>query len=95
MGNMLSHANMQIFADPDTMARMSGQFMRAASLGTAMDGLLHTLPPKGQELLAQLLSNVTNQFKPTDVAVAPTQNGNGVTVTDPTETEVATRGAKK
>ena len=76
MGNMLAKANMQIFADPDTMARMSAQFMRAASLGTAMDGLLHTMPPKGQELLAQLLSNVTSQFRPTEVAAAP-KDGNG------------------
>jgi len=87
MGNMLAKANMQIFADPDTMARMSGQFMRAASLGTAMDGLLHTMPPKGQDLLAQLLSSVTSQFKPSEVAQAPA-NGNGATPPAPEPVEV-------
>ena len=89
MGNMLAKAQMQIFGDPDTMARMSDQFMRAASLGTAMDGLLHTMPPKGQELLTQLLSSVTSQLKPTDVAVAP-PNGNGASQPAPEPAEVGT-----
>ena len=34
MGNMLAKAQMQIFGDPDTMAKMSVQFMRAASSAT-------------------------------------------------------------
>jgi uncharacterized membrane protein YqiK len=80
MGNMLAKANMQIFADPDTMARMSSQFMRAASLGTSVDGLLHTMPPQGQELIAKLLSSVTSQFKPTEVAATTTGAGNGAPV---------------
>ena len=50
---------MQIFGDPDTMARMSENFMRAASLGNSVDGLLRTMPPQGQELLTQLASTVT------------------------------------
>jgi hypothetical protein len=77
MGNMLAKANMQIFADPETMSRMSSQFMRAASLGTAMDGLLHTMPPEGQELVAKLLSSVTSGFKPAEVATVIPGSGNG------------------
>ena len=44
MGSMMAKAQMQIFGDPTTMAKMSEQFMRAASLGTAMDGLMRTMP---------------------------------------------------
>lgn len=44
MGQMMAKAQMQIFGDPTTMAKMSEQFMRAASLGTAMDGLMRTMP---------------------------------------------------
>ena len=35
LGNMLSKANMQIFGDPETMAKMSQRFMAAASFGAA------------------------------------------------------------
>ncbi|HEV7301425.1 MAG TPA: SPFH domain-containing protein [Tepidisphaeraceae bacterium] len=54
MGNMLAKANMQIFGDPDTMARMSGRFMQAASVSNSVDGLLSTLPPQAASLLKQL-----------------------------------------
>ena len=47
MGKMLSGAHMQIFGDPETMARMTRQFMNAASYGTATDGLMKSLPPQG------------------------------------------------
>jgi len=72
MGNMLAKAQMQIFGDPETMARMSQQFMRAASLGTAVDGLLKTLPPQTEELLGKLVSNVTHALTP-----KPASDGNG------------------
>ena len=62
MGNMLAKAQMQIFGDPETMARMATQFMRAAGAGNAADGLLKTLPPQGQELLNQLTTAVMAQF---------------------------------
>jgi uncharacterized membrane protein YqiK len=85
LGNMLAKANMQIFGDPETMARMSQQFMRAASMGTAVDGLLKTLPPQGQELLGRVASAVTSTFVPpagagghTDVPPPPAV-GNGHT----------------
>ena len=80
LSKMLAGANMQIFADPDTMTRMSENFMRAASLGNSVDGLLRTMPPKGQELLTQLAATVTSALKPADVPqpVAPETSGNGV-----------------
>ncbi len=39
MGNMLAKAQMQIFGDPETMAKMSAQFMRAAGVGSAVGRL--------------------------------------------------------
>ena len=62
LGNMLAKAQVQVFGDPDTMARMSRRFMQAASLGTAADGLLRTLPPQGHELLNKLMSGVGSHF---------------------------------
>jgi flotillin len=64
MGNMLAKAQMQVFGDPETMARMANQFMRAASIGAAADGLLKTLPPQGQELLNKITSAVVSQLNP-------------------------------
>lgn len=73
LGNMLAKAQMQIFGDPETMSRMSQQFMKAAAIGTSIDGLLSTLPPQGQELLMKTLSTVVGQLKPT----------NGTSTTEP------------
>jgi len=83
MGNMFAKAQMQVFADPETMARMSSQFMRAASLGNAAGGLLNTLPEEGQEMLAKMASSVVSQLSPKAVAaVAEHANGtSGQTVT--------------
>jgi flotillin len=64
MGNMLAKAQMQVFGDPETMARMANQFMRAASIGAAADGLLKTLPPQGHELLNKITSAVVSQLNP-------------------------------
>jgi uncharacterized membrane protein YqiK len=64
MGNMLSKAQMQIFGDPETMAKMSNQFMRAASLGTAVDGLMKSLPDNTQEVLTKMASSVVSQLSP-------------------------------
>jgi hypothetical protein len=66
---------MQIFADPDTMARMQGQFMRAASLGTAADGLLKSLPPQSQDVLAKLAGAVASQLSPKAAAAVAEQAG--------------------
>src|SRR3954471_9889221 len=79
MSNMLSKANMQIFGDPTTMAAMTDRFMRAASLGTAADGLMKTLPPKGAELLERLAGSVVSQLAPkqsTDVESTSVGSGN-------------------
>jgi IgA-specific serine endopeptidase len=72
MGNMLAKAQMQIFGDPETMARMSQRFMQAASLGMATDGLMRTLPPQGQELLNKIASAVVTQLQPTNGTAEPT-----------------------
>jgi hypothetical protein len=85
---MLAGANMQIFADPETMSRMSENFMRAASLGNSVDGLLRTMPVQGQELLTKLASTVTSALRPADVPAAPgataatsaANEGNGASV---------------
>src|SRR4051812_3420901 len=80
MSTMLSKANMQIFGDPTTMAAMSDRFMRAASLGTAADGLMKTLPPKGAELLEKLAGSMVSQFAPkqsTDASASAGASGNG------------------
>ena len=76
MGNMFSKAQMQIFADPETMARMSSQFMRAASLGTAADGLMKSLPAESKELLTKLASSVAAQLSP-KAAAAVAEHVNG------------------
>ncbi len=78
MGNMFAKAQMQIFADPATMAQMSSQFMRAASLGTAADGLMKSIPPQSQEVLGKLATAVASQLSPkAAAAVAEHVKGNG------------------
>lgn len=79
MGNMLAHAQMQIFGDPTTMATMAQQFMRAAGLGLATEGLMKTMPVQGQELLAKVAGAVTSQLQP-KAAPEPTAHGNGAPV---------------
>jgi hypothetical protein len=64
MGTMFEKAQMQIFADPATMAQMAQQFMRAASIGNSIDGLLRTLPPQGHELLSKVTSSLMTQLDP-------------------------------
>jgi uncharacterized membrane protein YqiK len=81
LGNMLSKANMQIFGDPTTMTRMSEQFMRAASLGTAADGLMRSLPPEAQSMLERVASSVGMALKPSDVPHEVGGNGNGTSAT--------------
>lgn len=88
MANMFAKAQMQIFGDPSTMATMSQQFMRAASLGNAADGLLRTLPAGGQELLAKVVGGVAQSLTPANADVAP---GNGHT---PVATPAVTAEAK-
>jgi hypothetical protein len=79
MGNMLAKANMQIFGDPATMAAMAQQFMRAAGLGNATEGLLKTMPAQGQELLAKVAGSLAAQLQP-KTPETPPAGGNGATV---------------
>ncbi|MGE5611312.1 MAG: SPFH domain-containing protein [Bacillota bacterium] len=79
MGNMLAKANLQIFGDPETMTKMSHQFMRAASIGTATDGFLSTLPPKARELIDNVSSVLASQLSKKDGNGAATTQPNGAT----------------
>jgi uncharacterized membrane protein YqiK len=87
LGTMLSKAQMQIFGDPTTMTRMSEQFMRAASLGTAADGLMRSLPPQAQELLEKFASGIGTALKPSDIPqpepAATGANGHGAVALAP------------
>ena len=74
MGEMLAKAQMQIFGDPTTMATMAQQFMSAAGLGVAADGLLRTMPAQGQEILGKVASAVASSLAPKSDA------GNGAAV---------------
>jgi uncharacterized membrane protein YqiK len=71
MGNMLARAQMQIFGDPTTMAAMAQQFLHAAGLGVAAEGLLKTMPAQGQELLSKVAGAVASQLQ------AKPEGGNG------------------
>src|SRR5258705_8916676 len=77
MGQMMNKAQMQIFGDPDTMARMSERFMRAASYGSAADGLLKNLPAQASELLSKLGVGALGQI----AELGGNGNGNGETAT--------------
>lgn len=67
MANMYAKAEMKIFGDPTTMAKMSDQFMRAASLGMASEGLLQNLPPDAQATLEKLLKTVGSSLAPATI----------------------------
>jgi uncharacterized membrane protein YqiK len=86
MSQMYAKAEMKIFGDPTTMGRMSEQFMRAASLGTATEGLVQNLPPEAGAIIAKLLSAAGSSLKPagTDGAAAPIGAVPGVTADVPT-----------
>lgn len=73
MGAMMAKAQMQIFGDPTTMAKMSEQFMRAASLGTAMDGLMRNMPDDLKLVAGRVVENLTK--KSDDADLPPTGNG--------------------
>jgi uncharacterized membrane protein YqiK len=90
MANMFARANMQIFGDPSTMANMSAQFMKAASVGTAADGLLKTLPDEGKAMLDKIGSAVLSQLAPKDVTPAA---GNGLGAAVATDRPVAEAAA--
>jgi hypothetical protein len=93
LGNMFAKANMQIFGDPSTMANMSMQFMRAASVGNAADGLLKTLPDDGKAMLEKIGSAVMSTLSPNKDVPIPSAaasttpvegNGSAHATVDPT-----------
>jgi flotillin len=75
MGSMLSKVNMQIFGDPETMAKMTDRFMRVASYGTALEGLASHIKPETRDLLAKLGSGIAASLAP--------GNGDGIKHGDP------------
>lgn len=75
MSNMLAKAQVQLFGDPTTMSRMSEQFMRAASLGTAAEGLFRTLPPQGTDMLEKVATAMVSQLSPAAPAAGATNGG--------------------
>jgi len=59
MGSMLSRADMKIFADPDTLARMTNQFLQATSYGISTDAFLAAMPEEARQLMSDLGSRLT------------------------------------
>ena len=82
MGNMLAKAQMQIFGDPTTMSAMAQQFLRAAGVGLAAEGLMKTMPAQGQQLLEKVAGAVASSLQPKD---APAGNGASVGLSAPAE----------
>ncbi|GMU19950.1 MAG: hypothetical protein AMXMBFR13_00520 [Phycisphaerae bacterium] len=58
IGNMLSHANMQIFGDPTTLSNMAGRFMQAAGYGQMLNGLKASLPEDVQQIAGRALTGM-------------------------------------
>jgi flotillin len=54
LGQMLSKGNMNIYGDPETLARMNQQFARGMGIGTTLDGVFSSLNGDSKEGLAQL-----------------------------------------
>jgi len=97
MGNMLAKANMQIFGDPDTMAKMTERFMRAASWGTAADGLVSHLSPEVKAMLAKLGATIGGGLFENPAALEGNAHGKeaAAVVTNPPITKVDTPEAPK
>ena len=74
MGNMMAKANMQVFGDPETMAKMSHRFMSAASLGNAADGFLRSMPPQAKQLIDRIQGKLADVLEP-DEEQAPVAAG--------------------
>jgi len=77
MGAMLGKAQMQIFGDPETMAKMTQRFMAAAAFGASADGFLSALPPQARELLLKMGDNLGVQL---DQRTAAATDGHNATV---------------
>ncbi len=79
LGNMLAKANMQIFGDPETMAKMSSRFMSAATLGNATDGFLRSLPPQAKQLIDRIHGKLADVLEPEHHTISSpaASDGNG------------------
>ncbi len=77
LGQMLSKANMQIFGDPETMAKMSSRFMTAATMGNAADGFLKSLPPEAKQLVDRIQGKLADVLdaEPEPTIADPIKNG--------------------
>ncbi len=75
LGHMLAKANMQIFGDPETMAKMSSRFMSAATIGNATDGFLKSLPPEAKKLVDRIQGKLSDVLEPDgDTSTPPAEN---------------------
>lgn len=95
LGNMLSKANMQIFGDPDTMAKMSSRFMNAASFGNSADGLLKSLPPDARKLLDRLSSTFLDDGDGAQTSGDAAESASGANGSVASGTSTAKPAAKK
>ncbi|MEM1013439.1 MAG: SPFH domain-containing protein [Planctomycetota bacterium] len=77
LGHMLSKANMQIFGDPETMAKMSSRFMSAATVGNSADGFLRSLPPEAKKLVDRIQGKLADVLDDGDDEPAPSPEVNG------------------
>ncbi len=74
MAMMMSKAQMQIFGDPTTMGKMTEQFMRAASLGSAFDGLSRTLPDDVKLAAGRVIETLASKKEESDGTVRNGKN---------------------
>ena len=59
LGQMLSKGNMNIYGDPETLAKMNQQFMNGMGAGKVVDGALSSLGLEGKDVLPQLAALLT------------------------------------
>jgi flotillin len=54
LGQMLSKGNMNIYGDPETLAKINNQFMQGMGIGKTVDGTLSSLGLESKDVLPQL-----------------------------------------
>lgn len=82
IGQFMSRGNMNIFGDPETLARMSEQYAKGLGIGTMLEGTLSGLGVSTDGIrldqliqqLAHLLQRTTGRTSPALEATAPTGN---------------------
>jgi hypothetical protein len=68
---------MQIFGDPETMAKMSHRFMSATALGNAADGFLRSLPPEAKQLVDRVQNKLADVLEPDGSDSGPANGTDG------------------